>query len=232
MSSHNYSKPKPTRGARISVKPVWRRKLDTCNKSSSIDDVVTIQPTPKPQTYPNETSLLPQQDHLTITLTNEIPHSPNSFLPNDPFEEHTQSTNNIHHSHSNMNPMLHVESTITNHNPTPSSSPSSEHKKFVEDIKEAHELNALLALHLTQSNLDQQPSSTNSSPSKNLIQLGNHVNNCLCCMFLQKQNMAINEHLTWIEYLLTKSSQTSSPIHHSSPILPPPNTPYPSPSNL
>jgi hypothetical protein len=47
-----------------------------------------------------------------------------------------------------MKPMFHVQSTINNHYPTPPSSPSSEHKKFVEKLKESHELNALLALHL------------------------------------------------------------------------------------
>ena len=50
--------------------------------------------------YPNETSLVSQQDNLTITLTNDIPHSPNSFLPNDPLEEHTQSLNNNHQNSS------------------------------------------------------------------------------------------------------------------------------------
>ena len=50
--------------------------------------------------YPNETSLVSQQDNLTITLTNEISHSPNSFLPNDPLEELTQSLNNNHQNSS------------------------------------------------------------------------------------------------------------------------------------
>ena len=47
-----------------------------------------------------------------------------------------------------MKPMFHVQSTINNQYSTPPSSPSSEHKKFVEELKEAHELSALLALHL------------------------------------------------------------------------------------
>ena len=255
MSSSNNQKPKFSRVAKISVKPVWRRKLDSCQQTN---DVASNQPTSKPHShtnnssqnnnpniivetphitnstnttskmlltnedslsstppphfydYPNNTTLLTQQDNLTITLTNKVPQPSHPSLPNDPFEEHAQSTNNNHHSQQNMNSM-----------PTTPSSPSTEHIKFVDELKEAHELNALLALHLTQRNLDHQPTSTNSSPSNNLVHLENHVNNCICCTYLEKQNFVIKEHLTWIEYLLTKA--TPNP--------PPPNTPYPSPSN-
>lgn len=203
MSSPNHPRSKPSRVAKISVKPVWRRKLDTYQKSTSINDVVSNQPTTKHQTHPNETSLLPPHDNLTISLSNNIPHPSHSLLPNDHFEEHTQSQNNNHHSHQNMNPMFHVQASIPSHNPTPPSSPSSKHKKFVDELKEAHELNALLSLHLAQRNLDQQLSSTHSSPPNNLVQLENHVDNCPCCIFLQKQTIALNEHFTWIEYLLT-----------------------------
>ena len=49
--------------------------------------------------HPNETTLLAQQDNLTITLTNKPPHPSYSFLPNDHFENHTQSQDNNHHSH-------------------------------------------------------------------------------------------------------------------------------------
>jgi hypothetical protein len=64
-----------------------------------------------------------------------------------------------------MNLMLHVKTSIPNHNPTPPSSPSSEHEKFVEELKEAHELSALFSLHLAQRNLDPLPSSSPSSPT-------------------------------------------------------------------
>jgi hypothetical protein len=61
-------------------------------------------------------------------------------------------------------PMLHVQTITQDNNHTPPSSPSSEHLKFVEELKEAHELSALLALHLAQCNLDPPPSSSPSSP--------------------------------------------------------------------
>ena len=183
--------------------------------------------------HPNETTLLAQQDNLTITLTNKLPHSSHSILPNDPFEDHTQYQNNNHQSHPNMNHKFHDQTSIPNHNPTPPSSPSSEHEKFVEELKEAHELNALLALHLIQRNLDQQPTSTNSSPSNNLIHLENHVINCICCTYLEKQTFVLNEHLNWIEYLLTRTTQDytntpSPPLLCSSPSAP--NAPSKTPS--
>ena len=234
MSSPNDPRTKPTRGARITVQPVWRRKLDTCQKFSSINDVVSNQPTTKHSLHPNDTFTLPPHDNLTISLTNNTPHPSHSILPNDPFEEHTQSQNHIHPSHQDMNPMLHVQTSIPNNNPTPPSSPSSEHKKFVEELKEAHELSALLALHLAQRNLVQQPSTTPSSPSNNIVPLENHVNNCPCCIFLQKQTIALNEHFTWIEYLLTRSSPPPSQTQQSNPSAPnspPPNTPN-SPNNI
>ena len=251
MSSSNNLKPKFTRVAKISVKPVWRRKLDSCQQ---INDLASNQPTSKhqsnssnssqnnnpnidvesppiinsttpkippsshylPHSYENSsnTIILTQQDDLNITLSNKTPQSSNSSLPNDLFEENTQSTN---------------------HQPIPTtiSSPSSEQAKFVEELKEAHELNALLALHLAQRNLDPHHNSTNSSPSNNLNHLENHVNNCICCTYLEKQSFVINEHLSWIEYLLTKSLPSSS-FHQSNPSAPnspPPNTPYSSPSN-
>ena len=114
--------------------------------------------------------------------------------------------------------------------PSTPPSPSSEQRKFDEELKEAHELNALLALHLTQQNLDQQTSSINPSPSPNLVHFENHIQNCICCNYLQQQNHIINEHLTWIEYLLTRATPTSSSTT-SIPNSSLPNTPYPSPSN-
>ena len=129
MSFPNYPRFKSSRVAKISVKPIWRRMLDTCQHSS---DVVLNKPTSKPNShtsnssqnnnpniindtphvthstnttskmpsihpptfydYPNNTTLLTEQDNLTITLTNKLPQSSHSSLPNDPFEEHTQFT--------------------------------------------------------------------------------------------------------------------------------------------
>lgn len=79
--------------------------------------------------------------------------------------------------------MLHVQTSIPNNNHTPPSSPSSDRLKFIEELKEAHELSALHALHLAQRNLDQPPSSSPSSPH-NLNQVEKHIKNYPCCIFL------------------------------------------------
>jgi hypothetical protein len=105
--------------------------------------------------------------------------------------------------------MLHVQTFTHDNYHAPPPSPSSEHLKFVEELKEAHELSALLALHLAQRNLDPPQLSSPSSPH-NINQIEKHVNNCPCCIFLQQQTIALNEHFTWIEYLLTRSQQTPS----------------------
>jgi hypothetical protein len=104
--------------------------------------------------------------------------------------------------------------------------------KFVEELKEAHELSALLALHLAQRNLDPPQSSSPSSPHNN-HQIEKHVNNCPCCIFLQQQTIALNEHFTWIEYLITRSQQTSSLEQHqpTNPTSNPPPTSSTSPNS-
>jgi hypothetical protein len=243
MSSPNNQKPKISRTARISVKPVWRRKLDSCHNSS---DVVPSQPTTNPQTQTNDSS-----HNLSST------HTLNNASSND---EHAQSQNNnpnlsINTSHvahstktsptheeplphiscfhdypssimsppprvppphpttSHASPMLQVQTFTQDNYQAPPPSPSSEHLKFVEELKEAHELSALLALHLAQRNLDPPQSSSPSSPHNN-NQIEKHVNNCPCCIFLQQQTIALNEHFTWIEYLLTRSQQTTSLEQH------------------
>ena len=160
-------------------------KLDICHNPTN--DVVQTQPTPKP--HPNE----PFHTH------NQSSICPPSFTHNYPSSQ--------------MSPPPRVSPPLPpNNNHSPSSSPSTQHLKFIEELKEAHELNALIALHLAQSNLDPSPSLP-SSPH-HLSQIEKHVNNCPCCIFLQQQTIALNEHFTWIEYLLTRSNPISPIEQH------------------
>ena len=75
MSSTNTSRPKTSRVAKISVKPVWRRKIDSCQNSNN---VVPNQPTPKPHENNSSknqsqtskiasTKIPPQNNNLNIT---------------------------------------------------------------------------------------------------------------------------------------------------------------------
>ena len=209
MSSSNNSRSKGSRGARISVRPVWRRKVANCNNPKN--DVIHNQPHPNdPYYYPS-------------------PFNPSSSQP--PHQ-------NIHQSHpSNMDPMLHVQTNIPNYNPTPPPSPSSEHNKFVEELKEAHELSALLAMHLAQRNLDKPPSSpySNCHPhTLNSEQVEHHTSYCPCCIYIHKQTIFLEEHLTWIEHLLTKKLQSPQQEANPSstiPTPPTPSSPPKSPSN-
>ena len=211
MSSSNHPRSKPLRVAKVSVRPIWRRKLDTCHNPTN--DVVQTQPTPKP--HPNE----PFHTH------NQSSICPPSFTHNYPSSQ--------------VSPPPRVSPPLPTINHTPPSSPTNEHLKFVDELKEAHELNALLALHLAQSNLDQPSSSSPPSPH-NKSHIEKHVNNCPCCIFLQKQTIALNEHFTWIEYILTRSNPTPSLEQHqnpyatcSTPNSPPPISPSPhSPTSM
>ena len=209
MSSSNNSRSKGSRGARISVRPVWRRKVANCHNPKN--DVIQNQP------HPNDPYYYSSQFHPS---SSQIPPQ------------------NIHQTHTpNMDPMLHVQTTIPSYNPTPPPSPSSEHNKFVEELKEAHELSALLAMHLAQRNLDQPPSSpySNCHPhTLNSEQVEHHTAYCPCCIFIHKQTIFLEEHLTWIEYLLTKKNQSPQQEANPSstiPTPPTPSSPPKSPSN-
>jgi hypothetical protein len=241
MSSSNNQKPKISRTARISVKPVWRRKLDSFHNPS---DVVPSQPTTQPQTHSNESS---QNNNPNISInTSHIAHSTKTpstheelLPPISCFHDYPSSNMSPPPrvppplpTTSHATPMLHVQTFTQDNYHSPPPSPSSEHLKFVEELKEAHELSALLALHLAQRNLDPPQSNSPSSPH-NINQVEKHVNNCPCCIFLQQQTIALNEHFTWIEYLLTRSQQTPllEQHHNPQPTNPISNPPPPSSTN-
>nr|GEU47091.1 putative reverse transcriptase domain-containing protein [Tanacetum cinerariifolium] len=65
MSSPHKPLPKPSRVAKISVRPVWRKKLNYCNTSNEVD--VNL-PTPKPQSRINEAS----QANTPTTHSNQV----------------------------------------------------------------------------------------------------------------------------------------------------------------
>lgn len=78
---------------------------------------------------------------------------------------HAHSNEPFHKPHHNNQPSISSPKYTFNLAPknTPPSSPSSEQRKFVEELKEAHELSALLVMHLAQRNLDQPPLSPYSN---------------------------------------------------------------------
>ncbi|GKC97292.1 hypothetical protein Tco_1167567 [Tanacetum coccineum] len=67
MSSPHKPLPKPSRVAKISIRPVWRKKLNYCNTSNEVD-VNLPTPMPKPQSPLNE----PSQANTPTTYSNHV----------------------------------------------------------------------------------------------------------------------------------------------------------------
>ncbi|GJW89205.1 hypothetical protein Tco_0164545 [Tanacetum coccineum] len=87
---------------------------------------------------------------------------------------------------------------------TPPLSPSRE--SLVDDINQLQDLSNLLAMHLSQqqNNIPSSPYSPNLPHTLNINQVETHVGYCPCCIFTQKQFLALSEDINWIEFLLTR----------------------------
>ncbi|GJW15642.1 putative reverse transcriptase domain-containing protein [Tanacetum coccineum] len=129
MTSPNKPISKPSRVAKMSVKPIWRKKLNPCNTSNELN-VSSPTPMPKPLT-PHE----PSQEN------NHPNHaSPNPYIKDTPFPI---SPINSHVTHTQAPPQSDNQ---TQH--TPPLSPSRE--SLVDDINQLQDLSNLLAMHLSQ----------------------------------------------------------------------------------
>ncbi|GKA62373.1 hypothetical protein Tco_0761892 [Tanacetum coccineum] len=197
MSSPHKPLPKPSRVAKISVRPVWRKKLNYCNTSKEVD-VNLPTPMSKQQSSLNE----PLQENPPTTQTNydslqyhslpfgvsydtNIGHthiSPQNF-------NQTQLTQPLF-SHSLINPhvasMIHAQAPLSPQSdnqaqPPPPPSPSRE--MFINDINQLQDLSNLLAMHLLQHNTPLSPHSPNLPHTLNLDQVEQHVGYCPCCIF-------------------------------------------------
>ncbi|GJV62535.1 hypothetical protein Tco_1473363, partial [Tanacetum coccineum] len=77
MTSPNKPTSKPSRVAKMSVKPIWRKKLNPCNTSNELN-VNSPTPMPKPLTPHHEPSQ--EKNHLNQALPNpyikDTPTSP------------------------------------------------------------------------------------------------------------------------------------------------------------
>ncbi|GJV09692.1 hypothetical protein Tco_1351233 [Tanacetum coccineum] len=199
MTSPNKHTSKPSRVAKMSVKPIWRKKPNICNTSNVLN---STSPIPKPLTphhepsqennHPNQT--LPNP-HIKDTSTSplDVSHPLLPISPINPHETHTQfppqSDNHTQHNQ-------------TQH--TSSLSPSRE--SLVDDINQLQDLSNLLAMHLSQqqNNIPSSPYSPNLPHTLNIDQVETHSGYCPCCIYNQKQFLALSESINWIEYLLTR----------------------------
>ncbi|GJR71494.1 hypothetical protein Tco_0083859 [Tanacetum coccineum] len=194
MTSPNKPTSKPLRVAKMSVKPIWRKKPNLCNTLNVLN---TTSPIPKPLTPHHELSQ--ENNHPNQALPNpyikDTPTLP-QVVSHPPL---TISPINSHIAHTQAPPQSNNQ---TQH--TPPLSPSRE--SLVDDINHLKDLSILLAMHPTQqqNNIPSSPYSPNLPHTLNINQVETHVGYCPCCIFSQKQFLALSEDLNWIEFLLTR----------------------------
>ena len=180
MTSPNKPKPKASRLARMTEKPMWRRRSPK-NKSITTNDVGN-QPTP-PTSYPQGHSFDPNYKPYHFGQTSSFNPSYTTQPPNNyntPY--HFGKSSN----HTSNNPYT---TPLRPYQTNDSLHIAAEKQKFRNEINQIHDLRDLLAMHLAQRNKGQPPSSpyANCLPhSLNLQQVSNHSHFCPCCIFLQK----------------------------------------------
>ncbi|GKA86568.1 hypothetical protein Tco_0808279 [Tanacetum coccineum] len=218
MSSPHKPLPKPSRVAKISVRPVWRKKLNYCNTSNEVD-VNLPTPMTKPQSPINE----PSQANTPTTHSNHVSLQSHSPPINDSCDTNVgqasippQIINQTQLTQPPF-PYLLINPHVANvlHAQTPPSPqgdnhtqpplpPSPSREMLMNDINQLQDLSNLLAMHLSQHNTSSSPYSPNLPHTLNLDQVEQHVGYCPCCIFTQKQFLTLSEDINWIEFLLTR----------------------------
>ncbi|GKA70762.1 hypothetical protein Tco_0776901 [Tanacetum coccineum] len=196
MTSPNKPTSKPSRVAKMSVKPIWRKKLNPCNTSNGLN-VNLPTPMPKPLTPNHE----PSQEN----------NHPNQALPNPYIKDTPASPQVVLHPPLSISPInshvTHTQAPSQSDNQTQHTSPlSPSRESLVDDINQLQDLSNLLAMHLSQqqNNIPSSPYSPNLPHTLNINQVETHVGYCPCCIFTQKQFLALSEDINWIEFLLTR----------------------------
>ncbi|GKE05286.1 hypothetical protein Tco_1397304 [Tanacetum coccineum] len=200
MTSPNKPTSKPSRVAKISVKPIWRKKPNLCNTSNVLN---TTLPIPKPLSPHHE----PSQEN----------NHPNQALPNPYIKDTHTSQQGVSHpplpislinsyeTHTQVPPQCDNQ---TQQNQTQHTSPlSPSRESLVDDINQLQDLSNLLAMHLSQqqqNNNSSSPYSPNLPHTLNINQVETYVGYCPCCIFTQKQFLALRGDINWIEFLLTR----------------------------
>ena len=212
MTTPNKSKSKASRLARMTEKPVWRRKTSPRNKAIKTNEVGNL-PIPQNNYFPEYVPCSQGQSFEPLYKPYNVGQT-SSFIPSytppppsnyyEPYQfgqSSNYTSNNTLHIANNTNPLHPQPPYDTFHIAT-------EKQKFREEINQIHDLSDLLAMHVAQRNKGKPPSSpyANCLPhSLNLDQVTNHTHYCPCCIFLQKQILYLSEDISWIEYLLTRS---------------------------
>ncbi|GJT32161.1 hypothetical protein Tco_0922580 [Tanacetum coccineum] len=109
MTSPNKPTSKPSRVAKMSVKPIWRKKLNPCNTSNELN-VNSPTPMPKPLTPHHE----PSQEN----------NHPNQALPNPYIKDTPTSPQVVSHPPSPISP---INSHVTHTQAPPQSDNQTQH---------------------------------------------------------------------------------------------------------
>ncbi|GJW22053.1 hypothetical protein Tco_0032675 [Tanacetum coccineum] len=185
MTSPNKPTSKPSRVAKMSVKPIWRKKLNSCNTSNELN---VNSPTPMPK---------PLTPHHKLSQEN---NHPNQALPNPYIKDTPTLPQVVSHPLSPISPInshvTHTQAPLESDNQTqhtPPLSPSRE--SLVDDINQLQDLSTLLAMHLSQqqNNILLSPYSLNLPHTLNINQIETRVGYCPCCFFTPKQFLALSE---------------------------------------
>ncbi|GKA58368.1 hypothetical protein Tco_0757556 [Tanacetum coccineum] len=132
MTSPKKPTSKPSRVAKMSVKPIWRMKPNLC-KTSNVLNANSPTPMPKP-----------------LTTDHENNH-PNQALQNLYIKDTTTSSQVVSHPPLPISHVAHTQAPPQSDNQTkhtPPLSPSRE--SLVDDINQLQDLSNLLAMHLSQ----------------------------------------------------------------------------------
>ncbi|GJV54894.1 hypothetical protein Tco_1455899 [Tanacetum coccineum] len=218
MTSPHKPMSKPSKVAKMSVIPVWRKKLNYYNTSNEVD-VNIPTPMPKPQSALQE----PSQKNPHTTHSNHDSLKSHSLPLGDSCDTNVghalippQSANQTQliqpsFPHLLINPymasVLHAQTL-----PSPQDDnqiqpllPSSlSREMLIYDINQLQDLSKLLAMNLSQHNTPLSPYYPNLPHTLNLNQVEQHVGYCPCCILNQKQFLTLSEDLNWIEFLLTR----------------------------
>jgi hypothetical protein len=179
MLSPNNPRSKLSRVAKISIKPFRGEKLTLVKAQVMLFQInKSYAHTNNPSHKQSQTTMLGSTNASSHEEHAQSQNNNPNLITNASLDAHSTKTPSTHeaylpsiscfHDYSSSNlsppprvspphpitshaiPMLHVQLSILNNNHIPPSSPSSKHLKFIEELKEAHELYALLTLHLAQ----------------------------------------------------------------------------------
>ncbi|GKA07831.1 hypothetical protein Tco_0687055 [Tanacetum coccineum] len=233
MTSPNKPTSKPSRVAKMSVKPIWRKKLNPCNTSNGLN-VNLPTPIPKPLTphhkpsqennhpikvlpnpYIKNTTTSPQGvSHFLFPINSHVTHTQASSQSDNqtPYIKDTPTyTQVVSYPPLPISPInshkTHTQVPPQSNNQTQHTSPPSPSIEILlDDINQLQDLSNLLAMHLSQqqNNIPSSPYSLNLLHTFNMNQVETHIGYCPCYIFTQKQFLASSKDINWIEFLLTR----------------------------